>query len=296
MNRIRKDIAANYKAVFLQDGKTLRFKYDITKPFSSPKTPEIEDVAINSRCLANCSYCYTSATSDGENFDGIIEKAEKVWGDLPLEERPFQIAIGGAGESTLHPEWSQFVKTVRGFGIVPNYTTNGMHLTDEILESTEKYCGGVALSWHPHIDKTFHAAAKKLAAIKTRLNFHVIVGDKESLRDLICLYSEYREQVEYFVILPYQAAGRGTKIATDDIWIRCFDWIKDVDSKKFAFGALFYDFLKANNVNLEMSLYEPEMFSGYRMLNDNFRTLYKSSYNLEPKNETFVHLSTRSRS
>ena len=45
--RIRKDIGANYQAVFLPSGKTLRFKIDVKKTFGLPKTPEIEDVAIN---------------------------------------------------------------------------------------------------------------------------------------------------------------------------------------------------------------------------------------------------------
>ena len=72
--RMRLDWDANYKAVFLPSGKTLRFKYDQSKPFSIPKTPEIEDVAINSKCLANCSYCYTSATAAGKNFDSFDRK------------------------------------------------------------------------------------------------------------------------------------------------------------------------------------------------------------------------------
>jgi hypothetical protein len=87
--RIRQQ--GSYKAFFTDSYKTIRFT-DAT-----PKTPELEDVAINDKCLANCSYCYTSALRTGSNFSDIIDKANIVWGSLPLNDRPFQIAIGGAG-------------------------------------------------------------------------------------------------------------------------------------------------------------------------------------------------------
>jgi hypothetical protein len=294
--RFRKDITANYKAVFLDNGKTIRFKLDNNKPFGKLAIPEIEDVAINDKCYANCSYCYTSATNKGSNFENILDKAKEVWGNQPLFNRPFQIAIGGAGESTIHPQWCDFVKYVHGLQIVPNYTTNGMHLKEEILNCTEKYCGGVALSWHPHIEKVFHEAANKLKTVKTRLNFHIIVGDEQSLFDLQRLYDQYKDIVEYFVILPYQNVGRAKKIATENVWKQCFNWIGAVKENKFAFGALFYGFLQKNNVNLDMAIYEPEVFSGYRMLNDNYKTVYKSSYDLTPKdsNEKIIHLPTAS--
>ena len=85
-----------------------------------------------------------------------------------MNERPFQIAIGGAGESTIHPDWVEFVKCVKDMEIMPNYTTNGMHLSNEIIRATEDYCGGVAISWHPHISKTFDKAVLKLSEISNK--------------------------------------------------------------------------------------------------------------------------------
>lgn len=274
--RIRKQ--ENYKSFFTNSYKTIRLTNGI------PITPELEDVAINNKCLANCSYCYTSALKTGENFNNVINKAETVWGSLGLNDRPFQIAIGGAGEPTMHPDFIPFVKKVRELEIIPNYTTNGMHITDELLEATETYCGGVALSWHPHIEKVFHTAANKLSTIDTKLNFHVILGTEQSLIDLKKLYYKYEDIVDYFVILPYQAVGRGKAIETKKIWLETFYWISAVNSKKFAFGALFYDFLKSHDIPLEMSIYNPEIYSGYRMMDNNYKTLYKSSYDVTEKN------------
>jgi len=285
--RIRKDLASNYRAVFLNSGKTIRMRIDSNLPILSPSTPEIEDVAINSLCYANCSYCYTSATKAGNNFTNIVDKANEVWGSLALEDRPFQIAIGGAGESTLHPDWVSFVSRVKELGIVPNYTTNGMHLTDEILKATEDYCGGVALSYHPHL-KTFDESLLKLASINTRLNLHIIIGDDKSLFDMQKLYDKYHDKVEYFVVLPYQAAGRATPIETADTWKKTFDYISKVDSSKFAFGALFYNFLLENEIPLEMSIYEPEIYSGYRLLDNSYKVLRNSSYDLTEKSSRIL--------
>jgi MoaA/NifB/PqqE/SkfB family radical SAM enzyme len=283
--KIRNYPESNYRALFF-NGKTIRQKHDDSKPFASIPHPEIEDVAINSQCFANCSYCYTSATKKGKNFDDIVGKARLVWGTLSENDRPNQIAIGGAGESTIHPDWVEFVKTVKEIGIVPNYTTNGMHLSQEILLATEEHCGGVAVSYHPHIKNVFHDAIKKLSGIKTRLNTHIIVGDEKSFQDLVELYNMYKDVIEYFVILPYQAAGRATEIDTHETWKKTFEWIASMDSSesaKFAFGALFYEYIMNNGIPLKMSIYEPEIFSGYRIMDDSYGVLRKSSYDLNPK-------------
>jgi len=280
--RIRTDVDANYKAIFFE-GKTIRQRITNSMPVSAPEYAEIEDVAINSKCFGNCPYCYTSALHTGTNFENIVEKARLIWGSRILNNRPFQIAIGGAGESTLHPDWINFVKSVYELGIVPNYTTNGMHLTENILMATEQYCGGVAVSYHPHIEKVFHQSINTLSEIKTVLNVHIIIGDEKSLTDLKILFETYKEKVKYFVLLPYKAVGRATNIETRNTWNNLFKWISTLNKseyEKFAYGANFYDYLKENQLKLPIDIYEPEMYSGYRIFDDSFMNLRHSSYNL----------------
>lgn len=285
--KIRSCIESNYKSMFF-NGKTIRSKLDSKLPFKAPKTPEIEDVAINTLCYANCSYCYTSALKTGNNFTDIVEKSNLVWGSLPESERPFQIAIGGAGESTLHPDWVEFVKNVHELGIMPNYTTNGMHLSKEILQATADYCGGVALSYHPHLTGVFDKAMNKLVQLSPnlKLNTHVIVGDDQSLNDLQEIYFQWGHTLDYLVILPYQVAGRAKYIDTHSTWIKMFEWISSLsyeEQRKFAFGALFHEWLTNNKPDLDMSIYDPEIFSGYRLMDESYETLRKSSYDLSPK-------------
>lgn len=282
---VRIDKESNYKSVFF-NGKTIRQRINPSLPIKAPSFAEIEDVAINSKCLANCDYCYVSALSSGKNFDDISDKAISVWGSVDQNNRPFQIAIGGAGEPTMHPQFIEFVKTVRDLNITPNYTTNGMHLSNDILKATEEYCGGVALSYHPHIKKVFDIAIKKLCGIKTKLNIHIIIGTEQSLIDTKDLYEKYKDSIEYFVILPYQASGRGKEIDTNSVWIKLFEFVSSLDEKyqsKFAFGALFYEWMLKNDFKLDIDIYEPEIYSGYRMMDDSYQTLRISSYNLNKK-------------
>lgn len=244
--------------------------------------------------VSNCHYCYTSATKHGSNFENIIEKAEEVW-NIPDNNKPFQIAIGGAGEATIHPLFVDFIKKVNELGIMPNYTTNGQHLSDKIIKGTLDYCGGVALSYHPHIHKVFENSMDKLKVLKdnnVKLNTHVIIGDKKSLEDLKNIYYVYNKQIDYFVVLPYQAVGRAISIDTEDVWRETFLWINSLpDKNKFAFGALFYEYMLNNEIPLSLSIYEPEIYSGYRMFDDSYKILRKSSYNLEPKYEKdFIYI------
>ncbi len=244
---------------------------------------------VNDVVVANCHYCYTSATKEGSNFSGIVEKAKYVWGNLKDYERPFQIAIGGAGESTIHPDWVNFVKTVKELGIIPNYTTNGMHLSDDIIKGTIDYCGGVAISYHPHIKDVYNKAIKKLSILKdnnVKLNTHIILGDDKSFFDMQAIYETYKDEIDYFVILPYQVAGRAEYLNTDEVWLKTFNWISTLSEDRqaqFAFGALFYEWMKDKQLPLKMSVYEPEIFSGYRILDNSYKLLRKSSYNLEAK-------------
>lgn len=283
--KIRTDVSANYRAIFL-NGKTIRQRIDSSQPIKSPKFAEIEDVAINNKCFAHCPYCYTSAVNTGINFPNIVEKSLYVWGSRNENDRPFQIAIGGAGESTLHPDWTEFVKMVRSLGIVPNYTTNGMHLTKDILKITEKYCGGVAISYHPHIEKAFHSGIYMLSSLDTILNAHFIIGDDPSLHNLKRLFEQYNDRIQYFVLLPYKAIGRAKSIETNTTWKSLFEWICTLtprNQEKFAYGANFYDYIKDNNIGLPIDIYEPELYSGYRIFDDSFMRLRHSSYNLNFK-------------
>jgi len=148
MIRTRIEPSANYRSVFL-NGKTIRMPIDPAKPVTELRFPEFYDIGINTRCYGGChKYCYTSAVSNGVNFPNVERHIESFFGNMTQNQRPFQVAIGASGEATLHDRFCEVLRLFKDLGIVPNYTTNAMHMTDEVMEATKQYCGGVAITLH----------------------------------------------------------------------------------------------------------------------------------------------------
>ncbi len=167
--RILKD--HNYNALWIGSSlKTVRFGegHAADLPYFNK---EFYDIAVNNKCNKNamCPFCYTNASSTGEDYmsPGLTWKKyveakywEKVYDLMNLPEddvldeiikkdlrsklveanpknnfkvtytnKPFQIAIGSTGEPTIHPEFCSFLKAVYDTNVVPNYTTNGIILS-----------------------------------------------------------------------------------------------------------------------------------------------------------------------
>ena len=274
----------NYFALF-SEGKTLRFAIDPSKPITPLIHPEIEDVSLGTKCFAGCPYCYTSAISSGVLYTDVVEKIKKSYGSLPEDQRPFQIAIGGGGEPTLHPEFVEVLKAVAELGVLPNYTTNGMHLTEEILEVTKEFCGGVAVSCHPHLEKIWREALRKFTSKGIKTCLHIIVGEPGSSEKFWEIYDS-TDDIYCYVCLPYQAVGRAKKIETEKEWDVFFSEAIDRKVEDIAVGAPFFEYLQKHQEIVDqmgIGIYEPEMFSGYRKLDENFETVLISSYNPTPK-------------
>ena len=267
----------NYRAIF-HNGKTMRFALDSTKPITKLSFPEFYDCKITNYCTGNCQECYMSSTPQGKHFTNIPAKINNFFGQMSENDRPFQVAIGG-GNPNEHHEFVTILQTFNSLGIVPNYTTNGIGLTDAILKATVDYCGGVAVSCHPHLKMHWSGAITSLIERKIFTNTHHIISDSDSITNFITIFNEYKNSIKYFVLLPYSAQGRGREkdCAFDYLFSKLKEFNKE-DIKKIAFGANFYEYLKKES--LPVSLYEPELFSEYLDMDD--MVLYPSSFNLKP--------------
>jgi len=284
--KIREFKDCNYRAIF-SNGKTFRFAVDPSKPVLPLKFEEFQDVKLTNFCNGACKYCYQDSTKKGKHGVNIIKRIEDFYGPLTENERPFQVALGG-GEPTTHPEFIDVLNKFDSLGIMPNYTTNGMFIAGDqfevtrLMEATKELCGGVAISCHEHLQKYWKEAIKKFTEYKIKLNLHIIISDKQSVLDFRKIFDEYEDLVDYFVLLPYQAMGRAKEKKID------FESLKkhapsNVD--KIAFGADFYKFLVESPGPYKVSLYEPEIFSGYVDFSesDGRPKIYKSSFDLTEK-------------
>ena len=75
---------------------------------------------------------------------------------------------------------------------MPNYTTNGMYMTDEILSATKKFCGGVAVSCHSHLQSFWRKTAELLLNNNIMANFHLIISDKNSVDYFLNIFTSIK--------------------------------------------------------------------------------------------------------
>lgn len=279
----------------------MRFQYDGDKPITNLEYPEFWDVKLTGRCGGTCPWCYMNSTKDEPHYEGITKKVLNFFGKMNENQRPFQIAYGG-GNPNEHPEFRNVLWATYNLGILPNYTTNGMGVTKDVLLSTIAYCGGVAVSTHPHIPQwrsaveSFHKlrsgileettchchlptiGARSPDLPKLRVNLHMIIEGRESVMRAMTEFAEFKDKIDYFVLLPLTAQGRQKDAQVDSKFL--FDTIASLpqeDQRRFAYGAKFYEGLKEYG-KLKVDLYEPEVMSKFLDLKD--MKVYGSSFDL----------------
>jgi len=264
----------NYKAVF-HNGKTLRMAIDPTKPVLELEYPEFYDISLSTFCDGECPYCYQNNSKEGSPVQDACQRLLGFFGGLDANQRPFQVALSGL-EYLKEPE--KVLVLLTGLGIVPNYTTNGKSIvTDPYLVAlTKKYCGGVAVTAHSHLSEVWPLAVKRCINAEIFTNIHILIHDRNSVDEFIKIYAMFSNTVKYFVLLPVINQGRAQGYRIDSSYL--FSTIKELlQDGKIALGANFYEDVVKRN--LDLYLYEPEIFSKYLDLST--MKVYKSSFNVE---------------
>jgi sulfatase maturation enzyme AslB (radical SAM superfamily) len=293
--RTRKDPLANYSAVFI-NGKTLRIPIDKTKEITELRFPEFYDISTGNKCATGkCDFCYASASPHGKHYRNLVEKVEKFFGTMSLNERPFQVAIGGEQEPLENPEIWDMIKRLGELGIVANYTTNGVLVNKRVAELTKAHCGGVAITLHPHLEVFWRRAISIFRNANVKINVHTIISDKNSIDYTKRLYNELLDDVDYFVLLPFMNYGHAKTSSTTIDYKYFLSWVDTIHNDgKIAFGANFYNLLKENN-QYNVSLYPPEIMSKYIIFdeemytNEGKITIYNNSFDKKAISFSFTN-------
>lgn len=291
----------NYNA-FWYNLKTTRFGEGVASELE-PDKAEFYDVSIGTKCNACCDFCYVSAQDDGECYEDICETwtkwmamySEKNNNGIVETDKPFQIALGSQGEPSIHPRFCEFLETVYNTNVVPNYTTNGIILSywnkpgtryyllaNKILEYTQKYVGGVAISFGNKSLRKFAKDAVKglLEKGDTNINLHHIISTKESVDEFVEIWKEYGDEIAYHVLLPLMPSGRSTKGIEEGVFECLEEKIEENNMKNVAFGAHFIKFLE--NSKIKTWLYPAESLSKNVILTKDKVQITPSSFDMNP--------------
>ena len=266
----------NYRAMWM-NLKTIRFGESINDIVELPPSlSEFYDVGITTRCNAECPFCYVSASHKGIDFPNICKVWEEWMKQYPTKEykgikyslKPFQIAIGSTGEPTIHPQFTKFLETVYNTDVVPNYTTNGIILSDtkdpwcqEILEATQNFVGGVAVSFGNQLlrFRALKAIYNLLKYGECKVMIHHLISDRKSVEDFIVANRDFGSDIHYHVLLPLMKHGRSSKGLEDGVFEYMQDEIIKNNITNVAFGANFYPYLEHSK--LPVSVYPQEAYS-----------------------------------
>lgn len=130
--------------------------------------PSLLDVGIMGTCIHSCPFCYQGRDKEPNmklgHFMSIIDQ---------VKHHTNQIALGGRGDPNKHEHFKEIVEYCRSRGVIPNYTTSGINLTDDEIEIS-KLCGAVAVSDYEQ-EYTYDALQRFInAGIKTNIHqiFH----------------------------------------------------------------------------------------------------------------------------
>lgn len=128
-----------------ESGITFRWGKSFQENPSFAPWPELADISISNHCTKGCDYCYRNSEDNSmfmslEDYEYILKELQHPkWGNI------FQVAIGG-GEPLEHPQLEQIIEATISRNIVPNLTTNGIHIDREYASYFKGKVGAVAFS------------------------------------------------------------------------------------------------------------------------------------------------------
>lgn len=206
-------------------GFNIRFGKEIEDdPSYCELGPEILDLEISvNGCIpvagsSNCKYCYKNNTTASPT-NMTFETFSKIINSFPRNLS--QIAFGITGLQT-NPDLEKMILACRDMGIIPNLTTVGADVNDNIKDLLTRYCGAIAVSCYTGAKelcyktiKEFKDYAKTKWGRNMHINMHLVLSRdnlnhvKEVLQDIA---DKKVEGLRSVVLLRIKPKGRASKM------------------------------------------------------------------------------------
>lgn len=215
------------------NGDKLRLSFNDIDPPKKSNRPELIDVKITDYCPFNCEYCYMGSTAKGVHADyDTIKELAKLLGKDGLQV--FEVALGG-GEPTLHPRFSDIVRTFYAEGICVNFTTRNLAWMNDpvICDVVNKFCGDFAFSFDSVKDLQRLEEAVSTSLLdkeKVDITVQYVMGtaNKEEFINILNYLTERRPKIQFkLTLLGYKTTGRGLNVLPIDY----SDWFKLIEDR-----------------------------------------------------------------
>jgi hypothetical protein len=178
--------------------------------------PSLLDIGIMGTCKNVCPFCYQGHIKEPnmkfEDYKWIIDQ---------VKHHTNQVALGGRGDPNKHKDFQKIVEYTRECGLVPNYTTSGIGLTNREVEIS-KLCGAVAVSDY---ERSFtYRALRMLMDAEIKTNIHQIFSSGTFTKSMKIIYgynpwqSQRKSKVDIsrlnaVIFLLFKPQGEGRNIA-----------------------------------------------------------------------------------
>ena len=193
-------------------GVTFRWGKNFQEDAYRAPIPELVDISISNHCTKGCTFCYRNSTPNNifmsvEDYETAIRSLyDSRWGNV------FQVALGG-GEPLEHPQFLEILKVTKKYNVVPNFTTNGLHITKEIARQIKPLVGAVAISF-PNILSIKNSKAHIFIEEGIKTNIHFILDRKSIKQGIEILQGKHNELLKGFnavIFLTFKPMGRGSE-------------------------------------------------------------------------------------
>lgn len=203
-----------------ETGITMRWGKSFSDDPDRAPFPELLDISISNHCTKGCSFCYRDSSPNNifmsvEDYEFALRSLRNDrWGNV------FQVALGG-GEPLEHPDFIEFLKVSRKYNVVPNFTTNAIHITKEMASQVKPLVGTVAISF-PNIKAIPSSKAHIFIQEGIKTNIHFLLDRKSIKQGIEILQGKHNELIQGFnsiIFLTFKPMGRGT----EDLCLRLND-------------------------------------------------------------------------
>lgn len=177
--------------------------------------PELLDIGIMGHCIHGksglCMKAGVECYQDGLHSNNQNMKIKDFrWIAEQCKNQTYQFALGGCGDPDQHENFEEILEICKEYGIVPNFTTSGLGITEELAILCKKYCGAVAVSWYRSC-YTLNAINTLIKA-EVKTNIHYVLSNETIQEALERLKNkQFPEGINAIIFLLHKPVGLGSK-------------------------------------------------------------------------------------